>query len=92
MKSRAALVLLVACRGEPSSETRCTIRIDKQGVRVDGVRHTNDEAVALCRRTAGAMVEVEDGASWDELRAALQATRTKIYVRGVLWDGEHASQ
>ena len=91
MKLGAALVLLAACRGEPASDTRCTIRVhEQQGILVDGVKHTAEEAVALCKKTAGAVVEADDGVAWDELRAALQATRTKIYVRGVLWDGSAA--
>ena len=70
---------------------RCTLRVAADGIFVDGVKQTRDEAVAACQKTEGAMVTVTGDArqgDWDELRAALQATGVKIYIRGELWDGE----
>lgn len=70
---------------------RCTIRVEADGILVNGVKKTRDEAVELCSKTEGAMVTVTGEArqgDWDELRAALQATGTKIYIRGQLWDGK----
>jgi len=69
---------------------RCTVRVSAEGILVDGAKKTRDEAVELCKKTEGAMVTVTGDArqgDWDELRAALQATGVKIYIRGELWDG-----
>ncbi|HUS31421.1 MAG TPA: hypothetical protein VMZ53_23080 [Kofleriaceae bacterium] len=71
---------------------RCTVRVSAEGIFVDGVKKTRDEAVAACKQTDGAMVTVTGDArqgDWDELRAALQAVRVKIYIRGELWDGSN---
>jgi hypothetical protein len=70
---------------------RCTVRVSSEGISVDGTKKTRDEAVELCKKTEGAMVTVTGDArqgDWDELRAALQATSVKIYIRGELWDGK----
>ena len=69
---------------------RCTVRVTAEGITVDGMKKTRDEAVEACQKTEGAMVTVTGDArqgDWDELRAALQAVRVKIYIRGELWDG-----
>lgn len=69
---------------------RCSVRVTSEGITVDGVKKTRDEAVEACRKTEGAMVTVTGDArhgDWEELRAALQAVRVKIYIRGELWDG-----
>jgi hypothetical protein len=70
---------------------RCTVRVNAEGISVDGTKATRDEAVALCKKTEGAMVTLTGDArqgDWDELRAALQAVGVKIYIRGQLWDGQ----
>lgn len=72
---------------------RCTVRVAADGIFVDGTKKTRDEAVAACKGTEGAMVTVTGDArqgDWDELRAALQTTGVKIYIRGELWDGSAA--
>lgn len=69
---------------------RCTIRVTSEGITVDGMKKTRDEAVEACKKTEGAMVTVTGDArhgDWEELRAALQAVGVKIYIRGELWDG-----
>jgi hypothetical protein len=71
---------------------RCTVRVAADGIFVDGAKKTRDDAVALCKKTEGAMVTVTGDArqgDWDELRAALQAVGVKIYIRGELWDGSN---
>ena len=73
-----------------SAAQRCTIRVAADGIFVDGAKKSRDEAVALCKKTDGAMVTVTGDArqgDWDELREALQAVGVKIYIRGELWDG-----
>ncbi|HTL36827.1 MAG TPA: hypothetical protein VL326_27015 [Kofleriaceae bacterium] len=76
-----------------SAAQRCTVRVSAEGIAVDGVKKSRDEAVKLCKKTEGAMVTVTGDArqgDWDELRAALQAVGVKIYIRGELWDGSAA--
>jgi hypothetical protein len=71
--------------------TRCTLRINAEGITLNGAKKTRDEAVAACQKTDGAMVTVTGDAregDWDELRAGLQAVGVKIYIRGELWDGK----
>lgn len=75
-----------------SAAQRCTIRVAADGIFVDGAKQSRDEAVALCKKTDGAMVTVTGDArqgDWDELREALQAVGVKIYIRGELWDGSN---
>lgn len=76
--------------GSSTISARCTVRVTSEGITVDGAKKTRDEAVEACKKTEGAMVTVTGDArqgDWDELRAALQAVRVKIYIRGELWDG-----
>jgi hypothetical protein len=80
--------------GSSNEPARCTIRVAADGIFVDGAKKTRDDAVALCKKTDGAMVTVTGDArqgDWDELRAALEAVGVKIYLRGQLWDGSSAS-
>ena len=88
---RALLIVAVVagCARDKADRTqaRCTLRVSADTILVDGTRHTRDEAVDLCKRTAGAMVTVTDDAppqTWKELRAALQAVGVTIYMRGKL--------
>lgn len=77
---------------EEVQPARCTIRVAADGIFVDGAKKTRDEAVEVCKKTDGAMVTVTGDArqgDWDELRAALEAVRVKIYLRGQLWDGSN---
>jgi hypothetical protein len=78
--------------GSAAQPQRCTVRVSAEGIFVDGTKKKRDDAVALCKKTAGAMVTVTGDArqgDWDELRAALQAVGVKIYIRGELWDGSN---
>jgi hypothetical protein len=74
-----------------AAPTRCTLRVTKDGVLVDGVAKTRDQAVDLCKHMKdGAVVTVTGDArqgDWDELRAALEAVGVKIYMRGQESDG-----
>jgi hypothetical protein len=68
---------------------RCTVRVSAEGITVDGVEKTRDEAVAACAKKEGAVVTVTGDArqgDWDELRAALEAVGVKIFVRGQMGD------
>jgi hypothetical protein len=65
--------------------SRCTVRVTADGITVDGVKRSRDEAVAACKGKEGALVTVTGDArqgDWDELRAALEAVRVKIFLRG----------
>ena len=70
--------------------TRCTVRVTKDGILVDGTKKTRDEAVEACKKTKdGALVTVTGDAregDWEELRAALEAVGVKIYMRGQEYD------
>lgn len=70
--------------------TRCTVRVTKDGVLVDGAKKTRDEAVEVCKKMKdGALVTVTGDAregDWAELRAALEAVGVKIYMRGQEYD------
>jgi hypothetical protein len=53
----------------------CGIRISKDGITVDGKPMTRDEAVAACKKTAGAHVKVIGDTlqgDWEALKLALQ--------------------
>jgi hypothetical protein len=80
-----------AVKVDPATQ-RCTVRVTKDGILVDGVKKTRDEAVEACKKTGGgALVTVTGDArqgDWEELKAALEATRVKIFMRGVESDGD----
>lgn len=84
------VVLLLACGNDrPSTDQRCVLRVSAKGLYVDGTPRSHDEALSLCKRTAGATVTLEDGAPlslWRELREELQAVGVTIYLRGPLDD------
>jgi hypothetical protein len=75
---------------DPATQ-RCTVRVTKDGILVDGVKKTRDEAVEACKKTqGGALVTVTGDArqgDWEELKAAFEAVRVKIYMRGEESDG-----
>jgi hypothetical protein len=79
-----------------AAPTRCTLRVTKDGVLVDGTKKTRDEAVDICKRMKdGAVVTVTGDArqgDWDELRAALEAVGVKVYMRGQESDGPPQNQ
>jgi hypothetical protein len=79
-----------------AAPTRCTLRVTKDGILVDGAVKTRDEAVELCKRMKdGAVVTVTGDArqgDWDELRAGLEAVGVKIYMRGQESDGVPQNQ
>ena len=74
--------------GEPAHDAgpkRCAIRVDAKGISVDGKPETRAEAVSACAKTTGADVVVTGDArqgTWDELRAALEAAKIPVFVRG----------
>ena len=64
---------------------RCVIRVSAKGIVVDGKDMKQDEAVAACKRTEGALVTVTGDArqgDWDELRAALEEAKVPIFTKG----------
>jgi hypothetical protein len=68
---------------------RCTLRISAKGIFVDGDPATADQAIAKCKQTSGAVVNVADDApanAWPKLRSKLESARVKIYMRGVIED------
>jgi hypothetical protein len=70
--------------------TRCTVRITAKGIYVDGDRTTRDAAVAACKRTACALVALDEGASpdeWKALQTALRRAGISISMRGTVEDG-----
>ncbi|MDX2091778.1 MAG: outer membrane lipoprotein carrier protein LolA [Kofleriaceae bacterium] len=74
-----------------SSATRCTLRVSKKGIYVDGDPKSRADAIAACKRTAGAMVVLEDDApadEWKALQAGLRQGGVKILMRGPLNDND----
>ena len=72
---------------------RCTLRISANGIYVDGNPTPRDKAVVACKRAAGAVVILDDGAPadvWAELRAALRRGGVPILMRGPMNDIECA--
>ncbi len=64
----------VANAARDAGPKRCAIRVTAQGITVDGKPATSDQAVAACKKTAGATVIVTGDApegSWTSLKAAL---------------------
>lgn len=63
---------------------RCAIVVAAEGITVDGVKATRDEAVATCKKTTGADVIVVGDArrgDWDDLKIALDAAKIEIFKR-----------
>ena len=63
---------------------RCQIRVEPKQILVDGAPHTRDQAVAICRHTAGADVVVTGDArhgDWEDLRAALEAAKVDVLLK-----------
>lgn len=63
---------------------RCLVRVDKDGISLDGKPATQAEVVTACKAAGGAEVVVRGDAIqgvWDELRAALDAERVPMYLQ-----------
>ena len=63
---------------------RCSIFVASEGITVDGVKATRDEAVATCKQTTGADVVVAGDArrgDWDDLKAALDAAKIEVFKK-----------
>ncbi|MDB4953235.1 MAG: hypothetical protein JWO36_804, partial [Myxococcales bacterium] len=63
---------------------RCSIRVAAGGITVDGKPATRDQALQICRHTAGADVVVTGDArqgDWDQLKALLDAAKVHVFVR-----------
>jgi len=63
---------------------RCAIFIASEGITVDGVKMTRDEAVTACKVTTGADVIVAGDTrrgDWDDLKTALDAAKIEIFKR-----------
>ena len=68
-----------------SPRMRCTLRVSKRGIYVDGDPVTRTAALALCKRSTAAMVVLEDDAPrdlWQSLKADLRHQGTAILMRG----------
>lgn len=77
--------------GSASGATRCTLRVSKKGTYVDGDLKSRADAIAACKRTAGAMVVLEDQApadEWKALQAGLRREGVPILMRGPLNDND----
>ena len=65
---------------------RCQIRVTADGIAVDGMKMTRDEAVAACKVTTGADVVVTGDArqgDWDALKAALDAAGVALFTKDI---------
>lgn len=87
------LVASCATHREPpraaSDERRCTLRVSQQGTFVDGEAMSRVDAVAFCKRTAGAMVVIEDDVlctDWEPTCSALRREGITIAMRGPVGD------
>jgi hypothetical protein len=63
---------------------RCSIRVAAGGITVDGKPATRNQALEICRRTAGADVVITGDAregDWAQLKAALESAKVQIFVR-----------
>jgi hypothetical protein len=70
---------------------RCTLRLAARGIYVDGDPTSEAEAIAICKRRAGAMVALEDDAprdQWRRVEAALRREGIAIHMRGPIDDRE----
>jgi hypothetical protein len=68
---------------------RCTLRLSPKGIYVNGDLRSRAEAVAACKRTAGAMVVLEDNApadEWKALQIALRREGVPVLMRGPIND------
>lgn len=82
-------IAVIGCAGRDvptREERRCTVRVTTAAVFVDGDRATESDVITICKRTAGAMVTVEDDARWIPLRDAFATAGVRIHLRGALND------
>jgi hypothetical protein len=90
----AAALRAVAATGTAQcsgNAMRCTLRVTAKGIYVDGTPKSRAEAVAACKRTACAVVALEDNApadEWKKLQAALVRAGIPMLMRGVVNDTE----
>ena len=71
--------------GTDAAPPRCQLRVDGDGVALDGTPASIDRAVAACKAAGAADVLVTGDAvqgQWDRLRAALDGAGVKTFVRG----------
>jgi hypothetical protein len=74
-----------------SAGMRCAVRVTAKGIYVDGDPRSRSEAIATCKRTAGALVALEDNAPaevWKALQAGLRREGVPILMRGTVDDRE----
>ena len=72
-------------RRTDAAPPRCQLRVDGEGVALDGRPASVAEAVTACTAAGAADVLVTGDAvqgTWDELRAALDGAGVKTFVRG----------
>ena len=65
-------------------EKRCSIKVSAQGIFVDGKKQTQEGAVAICKKAAGADVIVTGDAregDWKDLDHALEAEHVDVFLR-----------
>lgn len=68
---------------------RCTLRISPKGIYVDGNPTTRAAALTACKRSAGAVVVLEDKAPIEEWRAIENELRrggVAVHMRGPVED------
>jgi hypothetical protein len=68
---------------------RCTLRIAQRGTFVDGEPLSRTDAVSVCKRTAGAVVVIEDDvpcSEWEPVCTALHREGVAIALRGPVGD------
>jgi hypothetical protein len=81
--------LLLGCTEESPEPARCTLRVAKSGVFVDGDAVSPERAVTVCRKREAAVVIVADDAppeAWPRLRARLEREHVRILMRGTIDD------
>ncbi len=81
-KGEAKSELSPAVGGEPAE--RCRLRVDSEGVKIDGKALEVDEAVAACKKTGGAELTATGDAKYgtvEELKAALDREGVPVLVR-----------
>jgi hypothetical protein len=71
--------------GDQAPRSRCKVRLDASGLRLDGAASEQAAVVTACKAAGGADVVVTGDAvqgAWDGLRVALLEAGVEVYVRG----------